>query len=72
MKHIQSRTNEPTESTQTTPNQTNHRTTQPTGVEFSGEMVDFLDRDLKKYYPRLVELVSFKIIQAGATVRFGA
>lgn len=46
-------------------------TKQPTGVEFSGEFVDFLDRDLKRFYPRLVDLVSFKIIQAGATVGAG-
>ena len=38
-------------------------------MEFSGEFVDFLDRDLKKYYPRLVDLVSFKIVQAGPSVR---
>jgi len=41
----------------------------PTGVEFSGEFQDFLNRDLAKFYPRLVDLVSFKIVQAGATVR---
>lgn len=45
------------------------KTTGPTGVEFSGEFVDFLNRDLAKFYPRLVDLVSFKIVQAGATVR---
>lgn len=48
---------------------TNPNQTQPTGVEFSGEFVDFLDRDLKKFYPRLVDLVSFKIVQAGPSVR---
>ncbi|EKX34558.1 hypothetical protein GUITHDRAFT_98053 [Guillardia theta CCMP2712] len=37
----------------------------PTGVEFSGEFFDFLNEDLKRYYPQLVPFVRTELIQAG-------
>ena len=40
----------------------------PTGVEFSGELFDFLQQDVKRYYPKLTPLVRTKILQSGKGV----
>ena len=40
----------------------------PTGVEFSGELFDFLQQDLKRFYPRLVPFVSTLMIQSGQAI----
>ena len=40
----------------------------PTGVEFSGELFDFLQQDVKRYYPRLAPLVRTKLLQSGKGV----
>ena len=40
----------------------------PTGVEFSGELFDFLRQDIEKYYPKLVPFVRTKLLQSGGSV----
>ena len=37
----------------------------PTGVEFSGELFDFVQQDVKRYYPALAPLVQTKLLQSG-------
>jgi NADH dehydrogenase FAD-containing subunit len=36
----------------------------PTGVEFAGELVDFLDSDLKKQFPSLIPFVKVRLLQS--------
>lgn len=36
----------------------------PTGVEFAGELVDFIHSDMKKQFPTLVPLVKVKMLQS--------
>lgn len=40
----------------------------PTGVEFSGELFDFLQQDVKRFYPKLAPLVRTKLLQSGKGV----
>ena len=37
-------------------------------MEFSGDLFDFLQQDLKRYYPKLTPLVQTKILQSGKGV----
>jgi NADH:ubiquinone reductase (non-electrogenic) len=37
----------------------------PTGVEFAAELHDFIEEDVKKKYPELVEFISVLLIEAG-------
>ena len=36
----------------------------PTGVEFAGELIDFLDSDLSKQFPSLIPLVRVRMLQS--------
>jgi len=40
----------------------------PTGVEFTGELLDFIKNDLPNYYPRLVGKIQVKLIQGGDSI----
>ena len=40
----------------------------PTGVEFAGELRDFIEQDCPKYYPNLLKDIRIKLIEAGPTV----
>lgn len=40
----------------------------PTGVEFCGEMSDFLRNDLRRFYPKLAPLVRILLIQRGGVL----
>lgn len=40
----------------------------PTGIEFASELRDFIEEDGPKYYPKLLQFVSIKVIEAGPTV----
>eukprot|EP01038_Epipyxis_sp_PR26KG_P006467 gene6467-8896_t len=40
----------------------------PTGVEFSGELSDFIDEDLKRLYPKLIDYVQVVLINAGSSL----
>jgi len=40
----------------------------PTGIEFAAELRDFIEQDGPKYYPKLLQYVRIKIIEASSTV----
>lgn len=40
----------------------------PTGIEFAAELRDFVEQDGPKYYPRLLQFVRIKIIEASSTI----
>lgn len=40
----------------------------PTGIEFAAELRDFVEQDGPKYYPKLIQHVSIKVIEASSTV----
>uniref|UniRef100_A0A7S1TJV9 FAD/NAD(P)-binding domain-containing protein n=1 Tax=Erythrolobus australicus TaxID=1077150 RepID=A0A7S1TJV9_9RHOD len=40
----------------------------PTGTEFAAELSDFLNDDLKKYYPRLITKVTVKLLNSGQSL----
>lgn len=40
----------------------------PTGIEFASELRDFIETDGAKYYPKLIEFVKIKVIEASPTV----
>ena len=40
----------------------------PTGVEFTGELRDWLENEGRRYYPKLLKYVSLKLVEAGSAV----
>jgi len=40
----------------------------PTGVEFTGELRDWLENEGRRYYPKLLKYVSVKLVEAGNAV----
>lgn len=40
----------------------------PTGVEFCGELCDFVEQDVPRYYPHLLDYVQIKLIEASDRV----
>jgi NADH:ubiquinone reductase (non-electrogenic) len=37
----------------------------PTGVEFAGELADFVGKELRKYYPGIEKYVKVSLVQSG-------
>ncbi|KAL3928008.1 MAG: hypothetical protein SGBAC_012837 [Bacillariaceae sp.] len=40
----------------------------PTGIEFAAELRDFIEQDGPKYYPKLLQFVRIKVIEASSTI----
>lgn len=40
----------------------------PTGIEFTGELRDFIERDVARFYPRLLPYISILIVEASDKV----